>query len=327
MKPIWKEIVFAAVMGLIVPAVLLGIAVQFTSVPKTEEEPEQTITMQETQQTQAQQEHIRVKVLMDDAVTEMDLEEYLTGVVLAEMPVTFELEAQKAQAVVARTFTLKSQGSGKHENAAVCTDSDCCQAYIAPEDYLAKGGNQEGVDRIQTAVEATAGMVLTYEGELIEATYFSCSGGSTEDAVAVWGTDVPYLRATDSPGEENAAHYTDTVTFTGEEFASALAMDLQGDPESWLGPVTYTAGGGVNTMLIGGVSFKGTALRKILALRSTAFTMTAGEDSITVTTRGYGHRVGMSQYGADAMAVTGSSYEEILAHYYQGTVLVNWSGT
>ena len=324
MKPVWKEVCFAVIMGFVVPAVLLGIAVKFIDMPKEDEISEQTVTVVETQSSPEVQGHIMIEVLSDDVVTEMDLEEYLVGVVLGEMPSTFELEAHKAQAIVARTFTLRSRGSGKHDNAVVCTDSDCCQAYISPENYLKKGGSQESVDRIRTAVEATAGMVLTYEGELIEATYFSCSGGSTEDAVAVWGMDVPYLRATDSPGEEDAAHYTDTVTFTAEEFASALALDLQGEPESWLGPVTYTAGGGVNTMLIGGVSFKGTDLRKILDLRSTAFTMTAGADSITVTTRGYGHRVGMSQYGADAMAVTGSTYDEILAHYYQGTVLEKW---
>lgn len=325
MKPFWKEVTLAVAMGFVVPAVLLGIAVRFVDQPKAEiviEEKDPVATVQETQNDAV---HRKITVLTGETAEEMELEEYLTGVVLAEMPVSFELEAQKAQAVVARTFTLRSEMSGKHENAAVCTDSDCCQAYIAPEDYLKEGGTQEGIDRIHSAVEATAGMVLTYEDALIEATYFSCSGGSTEDAVAVWGTDVPYLRATDSPGEENAVHYTDTVTFTAEEFSDALDLDLQGAPEAWLGPVTYTAGGGVNTMMIGGVVFKGTTLRKALDLRSTAFTMTAGENTITVTTRGYGHRVGMSQYGADAMAVAGSSYEEILTHYYQGTTLTKWT--
>ena len=323
MKPFWKELGFAAVMGLALPAVMLTAAVGLTLSRVTEDPQIQTSPTEP--ETVAQVTRTRIGVLTGEGtVEEMDLEEYLVGVVLAEMPVSFEPEAQKAQAVVARTFTLRSQQGGKHETAAVCMDSGCCQAYIAPEEYLAKGGTQEGIDKMRAAVEATAGQVLTYEGELIEATYFSCSGGSTEDAVAVWGTDVPYLRSVDSPGEENAAHYTDTVTFTREEFGSALALELTGEPESWLGAVTYTAGGGVDTMVIGGVSFKGTALRKILGLRSTAFTMTAGEDSVTVTTRGYGHRVGMSQYGADAMAVTGSSFEEILVHYYQGTILECW---
>ncbi|MBQ7801263.1 MAG: stage II sporulation protein D [Oscillospiraceae bacterium] len=329
MKPFWKEVCFAAVMGLVVPAVLLGLAVKLIDLPEEQELTQVTERTDQTGpvgETQPAADPVRIDVLMDGTITSMELEEYLVGVVLAEMPVDFEEEARKAQAVVARTFTLRSREGGKHDNAAVCTDSGCCQAYLAPEDYLARGGTQEGIGNMRAAVEATAGEVLTYEGALIEATYFSCSGGSTEDAVAVWGTDVPYLRAVDSPGEENAAHYTDTVTFTRAEFGKALALDLTGEPESWLGSVTYTAGGGVDTMKIGGVSFSGTTLRRLLGLRSTAFTMTAGEDSITVTTRGYGHRVGMSQYGADAMAVSGSGYEEILAHYYQGTVLTRWAG-
>jgi len=261
----------------------------------------------------------------EDQVREMELEEYLVGVVLAEMPVSFEPEARKAQAVVARTFTLRSEDGEKHPDAAVCMDSGCCQAYISPEEYLEKGGTQDGIDRMRAAVDATRGQVLTYEGELIEATYFSCSGGSTEDAVAVWGTDVPYLRSVSSPGEERATHYTDSVTFTKKELSDALGVNLAEKPESWFGAVTYTAGGGVKTVTIGGTSFKGTELRKLLGLRSTAFTVTAGENSVTITTRGYGHRVGMSQYGADAMAVSGSSYEEILTHYYQGTTLENRS--
>ena len=94
--------------------------------------------------------------------------------------------------------------------------------------------------------------MLTYDGALIEATYFSCSGGRTEDAVAVWGTDVPYLRSTDSPGEEKATHYMDTVTFSAEEFQNLLGADLSGLPGSWFGEITYTDGGGVDTIDIGG---------------------------------------------------------------------------
>ena len=322
MKRLWKEMGIAFLMGLVVPGTLLGIAVSFADDPPEEAEATQPLSVQITEPAPA------VMIPVQDAegtVSEMGLNEYLTGVLLAEMPASFEQEAKKAQAVVARTYTIRAfEGASKHDSAAVCMESSCCQGYISAEDYLAKGGTQEAVDAARDAVAQTGDYVLTYNGNLIEATYFSCSGGSTEDAVAVWGTDVPYLKATSSPGEESAAHYTDTVTFTAEEFASALALDLQGDPEGWLGPVTYTAGGGVDTMLIGGISFEGTALRKILDLRSTAFTMTAGEDSITITTRGYGHRVGMSQYGADAMAAQGSGFDEILAHYYQGTSLVSW---
>lgn len=319
MKQFWKELYIAVVLGLLVPGIILWIAAGFIQ-PREGKTPIPGATSA-AQPTRG--EALSVAVLCEGVVTDMDLQDYLTGVVLAEMPVSFEPEALKAQAVVARTYTMKACRQGrKHETAAVCADSTCCQGYIAVEDYLAKGGKQEGVDKIRRAVEDTYGYVLIYDGALIEATYFSCSGGFTEDAVAVWGTDVPYLRATSSPGEEKATHYTDTVTFSKKEFQDKLGRSLAGNPKSWFGVVTYTTGGGVNTMEVGGRVYKGTELRTLLGLRSTAFSVASDTDSVTITTRGFGHRVGMSQYGADAMAVSGSSFEEILAYYYQGTSLV-----
>ena len=212
-------------------------------------------------------------------------------------------------------------GKSKHDQASVCTDSDCCQGYISPEDYIAKGGTEVTIQKIRNAVLDTDAFVLTYDGELIEATYFSCSGGTTEDAVAVWGTDVPYLQSVASPGEEGATHYTDTVTFSSDEFKERLSIESREEASNWIGKVTYTAGGGVDTILIAGKQFRGTEIRKLLGLRSTAFEIRCDHGTFTVTTHGYGHRVGMSQYGADAMAASGSGFEEILAHYYQGTVL------
>lgn len=329
MKTIWKELVLALMMGLVVPGILLAFGVMLINrSPSAAEKETEPTYLEETvpEETEATTVPLRMSLRHTDGTVEpMDMDAYLVGVVLAEMPASFETEALKAQAVVARTYTQKAYTTGgKHGDGSVCTDYACCQAYISESDYLAKGGTQENVEKIRNAVNATSGYVLTYEGSLIEATYFSCSGGSTEDAVAVWGTDYPYLRAIDSPGEEGAAYYTDTVSFSKGEFASKLGTTLTGSPSSWLGAVTYTAGGGVNTMEIGGISYKGTELRTLLGLRSTAFTMTADAEGITVTTRGYGHRVGMSQYGADAMAAAGSTYPEILAHYYQGTTLTLW---
>ena len=196
---------------------------------------------------------------------------------------------------------------------------------MAVEDYLMKGGKERDVQRIRDIVAATEGQVLTYEGKLIEATYFSCSGGATEDAVAVWGTDVPYLQSVESPGEEQAAHYTDTVSFSPTDFASRLGISLTGEPSKWFSERTYTEGGGVATMKIGTETFSGTQLRKILGLRSTAFEIETDDDVIVITTHGYGHRVGMSQYGADAMAAVGSTYPDILTHYYQGTELTTYT--
>lgn len=316
MKQFWREVGLAVVLGMLMPGLILNIVAYSSRQYVSESNPtEQTLY--------AQSETLVIPALMGDGtVKDMELEEYLIGVVLAEMPASFEVEALKAQAVVARTYTLRAHdGKGKHDLASVCTESACCQAYRSQESYLADGGSREDVYKVRGAVADTIGLVLTYHGELIEATYFSCSGGSTEDAIAVWGTEVPYLQAVSSPGEEDAAYFTDTVSFSVGELEEKLQVDLQGDAALWFGDISYTSGGGVKAMEIGGVEFAGTELRQLLGLRSTAFTVTTEGSSVTFHTRGFGHRVGMSQYGADAMAASGSSFEEILQHYYQGTVL------
>lgn len=312
-------ILLAVLMVWIFPMLMLGIyetTTETVQVEETRETPTQT-----TQATQAAEEKHVLVLLEDGTRQEMELEAYILGVVLGEMPADFECEALKAQAVVARTFTARRFAQPKHTDAQTCVSPACCQAYCSVDRYYEKGGTEAAVEKVRSAVLATRNQVLTYGGALIEATYFSCSGGKTEDAQAVWGTAVPYLQATESPGEEAASHYMDTVTFTAQQLQALLSAQLTGAPESWLGEVTYTRGGGVDTLQLGGVTYQGTELRKKLGLRSTAFVMTIVGDTVTVTTKGYGHRVGMSQYGADAMAVQGSTYEQILAHYYQGTCL------
>ena len=265
--------------------------------------------------------YIDVKI-DDQNIVSMDMEAYILGVVLGEMPASFETEAIKAQAVVARTFAAYSiEMSNKHSDCDICTDSNCCQSYIDPEVYTQKIGSTNDVDRFRTAIMDTAGECLWYAGSLIEATYFSCSGGKTEDAEAVWGTDVPYLKSQDSPGEEKSVHFLNTVNFSANEFQNKLGIKLQGLPGTWIKKVTYTQGGGVDTIQIGSKIYKGTQIRKLLGLKSTAFIITAAGDSVTITTKGFGHRVGMSQYGADAMAVKGNTYDQILSYYYPGTYL------
>ena len=318
MKSIWREILLSVIMGMILPGILLNWKV---------EERERTPGPTEFRPLETLQSAQRVRLNMklrcaDGTLAEMDMDEYLVGVVLAEMPSTFKIEAKKAQAVAARTFALKAGVTGgKHGDGSVCAEPGCCQAYLTNAEYLDKGGSQGAIDDARAAVDATSGYVLTYQGQLIEATYFSCSGGSTEDAVAVWGTDFPYLRAVESPGEEAAAHHSDTVSFTKQELQDRLGIILSGKPDSWIGTATYTAGGGVNTISIGGKTFSGTVLRASLGLRSTAFTMEPAGDGVNIITKGFGHRVGLSQYGADAMAASGSSFVEILAYYYRGTTL------
>ena len=301
-----KQVIAAFLLGLLLPVGIL--ALQKPRISVVEES--------ETQPREA----VKIAVLTGDSVVEMELEDYITGVVLSEMPADFQPEALKAQAVVARTYAMKRAEKGsKHDAAAVCTESSCCQGYRAPEEYRAGGGTEAALEKVKKAVADTAGLVLKYGGELIDATYFSCSGGSTEAAVEVWGSDVPYLQAVDSPGEEIAAHHSDEVWFSVEEFAGLTGCS--GKPEGWLGQVTYTQGGGVDTMELDGKLFEGTELRKLLGLRSTDFSIEIEDGAVVVTTQGFGHRVGMSQYGAEAMAREGSTFQEILAHYYIGTEL------
>ena len=173
------------------------------------------------------------------------------------------------------------------------------------------------------AVRQTAGEVLTYDGQLIDAVYFSCSGGATEAAVAVWGTDVPYLQAVESPGEEAAPRFSSRAVFSPEEFSQRLMQEnpdvqLSGSPDAWLGETTRSAGGGAAICSIGGVSFSGTQLRRMFGLNSTRLTLSYQDGDFVFDVTGFGHRVGMSQYGAQTMARLGFSYQTILQYYYQG---------
>ena len=256
------------------------------------------------------------------------LDTYLTQVVLSEMPASFAPEALKAQAVAARTFACRQMAGGKHENADVCAQSACCQACRTIEDLRARyeDGFKAAWDKAAAAVQETEGEVLTYEGRLIDAVYFSCSGGSTEDAAAVWGTDVPYLRAVESPGEQDAAKYESRICVTAETFAETLraldaSVQLSGDPGGWVQSVTRTAGGGVDTLTAGGRPFSGVQLRKAFGLNSTRFTLLYEDGAFSFDVLGYGHRVGMSQYGADAIARLGFDYRAILRFYYRGAEL------
>ena len=320
MKQFWKDLWFAVFLGLVLPGVILNAAASYTdSSPDSDSVSVPAAALSETM---PEGTALPVLVRVGEEVQEEDLDAYLVGVVLGEMPTDFAPEALKAQSVAARTYAWKAYiTGGKHHDGSVCTQSGCCQAYIDPQQYLEQGGSLEGLVKVRQAVAATSCLVLSYQGELIEATYFSCSGGQTEDAVAVWGTDYPYLQSVESPGEEDAVHYEDVLTYSLQQFQDALGIVLSDPPEQWFSQVEYTNGGGIASVNIGGQSYTGTQLRSLLGLPSTRFSIQVVSDTVTITTNGYGHRVGMSQYGADAMAVNGSSFQEILAHYYPGTTL------
>ncbi len=265
-------------------------------------------------------------------VMELPLEEYLVGVVLSEMPASFAPEALKAQAVTARTFAMRQMDGGKHADCDVCDQSSCCQAWTGEKALQSKLGSgwQTYWNKASYAVRTTAGEVLTYKGELIDAVYFSCSGGKTEDAVAVWGGQVPYLQSVDSPGEEDASKFASEVSVSLEQFKKTVLQAcpevvLNGAPAGWFGSVSRTRGGGVDAMVIGGHSFSGTELRRLFGLNSTNFAVSVTAEEVSFSVLGYGHRVGMSQYGANAMAAEGKTYREILSHYYTGTELTQWA--
>lgn len=300
---------------LLCAAVLCSLPLLFRHA-KVTDEPEATQTTSEpvAEAPAAFDQSVTLRVLMSGGVEELSLDRYLAGVLLAEMPAEFPEEALAAQAVAARTFALRQAQAHKHEDADICADPSCCQGY-------ADGEDGEALRRVEAAVAQTDGLVVTYDGTLIDATFFSCSGGRTEAAVAVWGGDIPYLQSVESPGEEK--RYTETVTLSAEDFAETLLSahpeaNLAGSPESWFGACTYSEGGGIDTAFIGGAAVRGTELRRLFGLRSTDMRIAAGTDTVEITTDGFGHRVGMSQYGAKAMAERGAGFSEILTHYYQG---------
>ena len=264
----------------------------------------------------------QIRVLHNDEILEMKLDEYVVCALLGEMPAEFHPEALKAQAVAIRTYTLRHLQTSKHDNAHICTDSSCCQAYVSADAYIQNTQNSDGLQKIQTAVADTSGRVMMYGDTIIDATYFSCSGGRTEAAEAVWGKKVAYLVSVESPGEENARNFTKTVSMPRDDFLAKLGLPVDTVFSETDISITYTEGHGIEQMEILGHKYSGVELRSLLALSSTMISFRFSDETVSVTTKGNGHRVGMSQYGANVMAEAGSGYEEILLHYYPGTRLV-----
>ncbi|MEE0866967.1 MAG: stage II sporulation protein D [Clostridia bacterium] len=265
----------------------------------------------------------------ENAVRQMDIEEYLTGVVAAEVPASFEEEAIKAQAVAARSYAVyrAKEVNPDHPNAAVCTDYTHCKAYKTTEKAREDWGEkaEEYEKKIHDAVYSTRGEVLTYDGDVALTVFHSQSaGGRTENSADVWGGKVPYLVSVESHGEENAPNFFSSKDMTFEEFVNALQKSRPGvqiNSYKDIGSINVSDGGNVKSIEIGGEVFSGTEIRSIFSLRSSCFKITADENNVHFDVTGYGHGVGMSQYGANQMAKEGCTYEQILTHYYTGTCL------
>jgi len=266
-------------------------------------------------------ETVTVYLQTESGIQELPMQAYLTDVVLQEMPASFEEEALKAQCVAARTFTMRCMtGGGKHEGADVCGNPACCQCYLEEnEGRILYGEAYDAArEKVLHAVQATDGQVLTAQDSLIEAAYFSSTGGSTESAASVWGGEVSYLQSVSSPEEPRITERVCSL----EEFCRLLPdSSLSGHPAGWFGEIRHTEGGSVEQMVIGGVAYSGTELRRIFSLKSARFTVSLTESTVEFEVVGSGHGVGMSQYGANEMAKKGSTYQEILLHYYTGAEL------
>ena len=263
-------------------------------------------------------------------IQELNIDEYLYGVVAAEMPATFEEEALKAQAIAARTYTIfKIKNGSKHENANICDDSNCCQAWISKEARFERWTDVDKENywnKIVNAVDNTAGIIITYDGEPINAFFHSNSGGNTETVSNVWGgADYPYLQSVETSGEEGYTQYSSSVSLSKEELLQKLQtsypdVQLNFDEENAIQIIEYTDSGRVKTIKFGNITISGIEARTIFGLKSARFSVEIS-DMITFNVIGNGHGVGLSQTGADAMAKTGATAEQILMHYYTGIKL------
>ena len=260
------------------------------------------------------------------SVEELDLDTYLYGVVSSEMPADFEFEALKAQAVVARTYTIyQIKNSGKHENADVCDSSYCCQAWISKENRMARWEPniaEEYWNKIVKSVNDTKGKIIFYGGEPINALFHSNSGGSTELALNVWGGNFPYFQAVETAGEENYSSYSSEVIISKDDLIQKM-LEMYSDFKIDFSKVDciriegYTDSGRVQRIIVGNRLLSGVEARTIFGLKSAKFDFEILENSVKFTVVGYGHGVGLSQCGSDALAKSGHNYEEIIKHYYK----------
>jgi stage II sporulation protein D len=329
---VWmKKVIYYTGMMVVVIVLLPFIIVRGCGTAPKPEPPEEI--------TEAEKHKINVYLSSNEETVEMDLEEYIKGVVAAEMPASFDLEALKAQAVAARTFAygrmsgVYASKQEIHDGADICTDSTHCQAWVSKKDAMKKWGILTASrywSKIDRAVNETRGKIVVYQGNVANTLFHASSPGRTENAEDVWqGTYVPYLRSVESEGEEASKDYIATVMLNTDEMDEKLKEaypdrkidEITSDSIEILG---LTVGRRVKMIKIGNIVIKGTEFRKLFGLRSACFTVEQVEDDLVkIITKGHGHGVGMSQWGADSLAKKGGTFEEILKHYYTGVDIIS----
>lgn len=313
----------------VIPAILTKRTVNTISQENTNIENQQSQQDKENEQNYQYSKYGTITLLHKKTgnTEQVNIDDYLCNVVSAEMPADFEIEALKAQAIVARTYTIYKILNKKHENADICDDSTCCQAWISKEDRLARweeSKRENNWQKINDCINSTKGKIITYNNQPINAFFHSNSGGVTEIPVNVWGgTGYPYLQSVETSGEDAYNQYASEVTFTQEELINKLKqkysdISIDFSNENEIKILEYTESTRVKTVKFGNHEISGVEARTLLGLKSTNFEITKDGDNIKFSVKGYGHGVGMSQTGADSMAKQGSTADEIIKHFYAG---------
>ena len=323
---VYLFIIMLIVIG--IPGIIVNFGKHAAEIPQN-----QTAPRQEGRNSSREPGTVALYVNASKKIERIPLEEYIKGVIAAEMPASFEMEALKAQAVAARTYVYKrllgmgGSGCSLHPGADVCDDPTHCQAWINKTQMLKKWGifsYYHYYSKINQAVMGTKGLVIFYNNEPIDPVFFSTSNGKTENSEDVWENYVPYLRSVISPGEESSQKFISTKQIPVDEVVRLISQKWPDitvntlNPESQWKVLERSAGGRIKTMQIGQKVIKGSEFRMLFGLNSADISWERVGKNIKFTCKGYGHGVGMSQYGANAMAKKGSSFEEILKHYYTG---------
>ncbi|WP_138420724.1 stage II sporulation protein D [Aquibacillus sediminis] len=336
-NPQWKKplmIIIAGVLTLILIVPTL-IVVPFIGTSDEEKEPVETENAEVEQPVaiKASDSPFSVKVFRTETEeTEMvPLEEYVARVVASEMPAEFELEALKAQSLAARTYIVNhlvhQEESSLPENSDV-TDTVEHQVYKSDKELLAQWGTDYNwkMNKINQAVTSTIGEIITYEDQPITPAFFSTSNGFTEDSENYWENELPYLRSVESPWDKDSPKYLDQKIVTEQQVEEILGIQVDTNSDQPF-EISRTDSNRVAEMTVGGESFTGREIRESLDLRSSDFEVEHKNDHFIFTTKGYGHGIGMSQYGADGMAKEGKSYKEIVTYYYKGAEVAQVNNT
>ena len=332
MKKILIYLLFFILVCFVLPAVLTRRTISTISVENTNSESQSVVENTDGQeQTNSYEykkyEEINLLHKKTGKIEKVNIDDYLCNVVSAEMPADYEIEALKAQAIVARTYTVYKILNKKHENADICDDSTCCQAWISKEDRLARweeNKRESNWQKISACVEDTKGKVITYENKPIDAFFHSNSGGVTEIPVNVWGgTGYPYLQSVETTGEDAYKQYSSEVVLKQEELLNKLkekysdiSIDFSNNDDIKI--LEYTESTRVKTIKFGNHELSGVEARTLFGLKSTNFEVIKDGGNIKFKVKGYGHGVGMSQTGADSMAKQGKTAEDIIKHFYTG---------